>query len=80
MSDYEKLKPALKNLVDSGKLDANQALAAQIAMQASGLASDGRSRKSLFSEALTFVGGAVVFFCSCRFTPQPNLGSARHLG
>lgn len=61
MSDYEKLKPALRTLVDRGTLDASQALAAQLAMQDSGLASDGRSRKSLFSEALTFVGGAVVF-------------------
>lgn len=59
MSDYEKLKPSLQKLVDDGTLTAHQALAAQNALSGSA-SSDGRSRRSLFSEALTYIGGAVI--------------------
>ena len=63
MSDYENLKPALKELVDAGTLSAAQALAAQQALMSQvGTVSVGenRSRRSLFSEALTYIGGAVI--------------------
>lgn len=59
MTEYDKLKPALQKLVDYGTLTAHQALAAQNALRAS-VTTEGRSRKSLFSEALTYIGGAVI--------------------
>lgn len=59
MSEYEKLKPALQKLVDEDVLSAHQALAAQTALRVAGTPSQ-RSRRSLFSEALTYIGGAVV--------------------
>lgn len=60
MSDYEKLKPALKKLVDQDVLSASQALAAQTALRSGQPTGEERSRKSLFSEALTYIGGAVI--------------------
>ena len=59
MTDYDKLKPALQKLVDDGTLTAHQALAAQNALRGS-VTTGGRTRKSLFSEALTYIGGAVI--------------------
>lgn len=59
MTEYDKLKPALQKLVDDGTLTAHQALAAQNALRGS-LSTEGRTRKSLFSEALTYIGGAVI--------------------
>lgn len=59
MSDYEKLKPALQKLVDAGTLNSKQALAAQSALRISG-GVENRSSRSLFSEALTYIGGAVI--------------------
>lgn len=60
MSDYEKLKPALQKLVDDGTLSAAQALAAQTALRTTSGSEVSRSRRSLFSEALTYIGGAVI--------------------
>ncbi len=59
MTEYDRLKPALQKLVDQGTLTAHQAFAAQTALRGS-VSTEGRSKKSLFSEALTYIGGAVI--------------------
>lgn len=66
LSEYDQLNPALKELVDAGTLSAAQALSAQQALLAqpiprgSVVVGESRSRRSLFSEALTYIGGAVI--------------------
>lgn len=54
------IKPKLKKLVEDGTLTQAQAIAAQTALLGSTPDQESRSRKSLFSEALTYIGGAVI--------------------
>lgn len=63
MNDYELLKPALQKLVDDETLTVAQAMAAQkaLAKDSSKMGEvESRSRRSLISEALTYIGGAVI--------------------
>ena len=60
MSETESIKPQLQKLIDNGTLTKDQALAAQQALLGSMRMSSSRSRRSLFSEALTYIGGAVI--------------------
>ncbi len=60
MTQNQNLKPALRKLVDEGTLSEQQALAAQTALLGHSAEQASRSRKSLFSEALTYIGGVVI--------------------
>ena len=60
MSSENSVKPELQKLVDQGVLSTQQALAAQDALLGDATQKSDRSRKSLFSEAITYIGGAVI--------------------
>ncbi len=60
MSNQNSVKPELQKLVDQGVLSSEQALAAQIALIGVPEEKSDRTRRSLFSEAITYIGGAVI--------------------
>lgn len=70
MSETESVKPQLQKLIDDGTLTKAQALAAQRALLGSTGVGQTRSRKSLFSEALTYIGGAVILISAALILSQ----------